>query len=887
MRCKKCKCKACSCIVNEQVKISVNKIIQNPDEKGIINVKVPTKTSELINDSGFGQGGEGDSKIENIRVNSTLAPIVNKVAQIGVPTKVSDLENDSDFATKPYVNKEVEKVFNINTSGILGNINPTTDTTMSVDGVYRAEVSGTYPNAGSVVVKEGYYTLLRKKDDGSWVLESEVKIPMQDLTKIENELESTKTKVDEFIRDFAVTTDFSMTGAEVGLRDDLKNFESNTTYRSKIFDLPTGNKNLNFRGYKPNAQQQQVDNYSCVFVELDNGVIQKIIPATFDSDNGDLVELKNVKLPDNAVKMYVNVMWIGTSVNYNTFIEILDSETSNVKDYIDNKTSALDSLNGEKKINLLYTNVGIYGKDGNFSGGNRFRSTIIPITSNAISFRFKGNQAAIGANWASGVEDFICIAFKMNDNTFDTVLHPIILPTKMIDKTFSIPQGAKEIYLSWQNLTDDNNNAILPELFFVDEPLTLEEYFSSINSRVPKSDKYDLSWRNFLGVNKINISESFVTGTQQERIQQALDFAEGKSITLILGKDHLSGSSIWNIESSLLIGDDTALVIEKGITIKFSKNYVVDTIIRNKGIGTVQGATLHSTDYMSGTGRVTPNKNIIILGMGEEHTLIEGSDIPYRANRPFTTTEEDWVGDEYGWRTLSILMCNVDGLEIGGFSMRKPKCWMIPIFKSTNFWIHDLDLKSTVRNGDGVDVISCDGGLVENILVNLYDDAVFVGCVSRKNITYPHYQYIYPCFPNINDVKDNNDSYQDTSNIDVINISGNSRSVMCRVMVVDKPKVTNISVNGLNSYNLGRGGLCTFTVEGNYESNITPPAKVGDIMNISANNIVASNRSFGFGEVCRVEGMARNVWVNDVTNKTSSRTINTGLDASVKVTNLK
>ena len=58
-------------------------------------------------------------------------------------------------------------------------------------------------------------------------------------------------------------------------------------------------------------------------------------------------------------------------------------------------------------------------------------------------------------------------------------------------------------------------------------------------------------------------------------------------------------------------------------------------------------------------------------------------------------------------------------------------------------------------------------------------------------------------------------------------------------------------------------------------------------MNISANNIVASNPSFGFGEVCRVEGMARNVWVNDVTNKTSSRTINTDLDASVKVTNLK
>lgn len=87
---------------------------------------------------------------------------------------------------------------------ILGGVLPTDDLASKPDGVYRATISGTY---NGVVVKEGYYTLLRKKDDGSWVLESEVKIPMQDLTKIETELESTKTKVNEFIRDFSVTTD--------------------------------------------------------------------------------------------------------------------------------------------------------------------------------------------------------------------------------------------------------------------------------------------------------------------------------------------------------------------------------------------------------------------------------------------------------------------------------------------------------------------------------------------------------------------------------------------------------------------------------------------------------------------------------------------------------
>ena len=91
--------------------------------------------------------------------------------------------------------------------GVNGSIDTTTDTTNLPAGVYNTQTNGTYTNAGNIVVKEGYYTLLRKKDDGSWILESETKIPMQDLTKIETELESTKTKVDEFIRDFSVEVD--------------------------------------------------------------------------------------------------------------------------------------------------------------------------------------------------------------------------------------------------------------------------------------------------------------------------------------------------------------------------------------------------------------------------------------------------------------------------------------------------------------------------------------------------------------------------------------------------------------------------------------------------------------------------------------------------------
>ena len=108
MSCKKCECKVCSCIKNDIPKIAVNEIVQNQNENDVVNIKVPTKTSQLINDSGFVQGEGLESNLDYIRVNGNLVPIINKVAQISVPTKTSDLENNSDFTTNGLLNKEIQ-----------------------------------------------------------------------------------------------------------------------------------------------------------------------------------------------------------------------------------------------------------------------------------------------------------------------------------------------------------------------------------------------------------------------------------------------------------------------------------------------------------------------------------------------------------------------------------------------------------------------------------------------------------------------------------------------------------------------------------------------------------------------------------------------------------
>ena len=88
-----------------------------------VNVSVPTATSEITND------GDGSSlfatedyveqhggKIDTISVNGTDQPITNKKVNIAVPTKTSDITNDSDYQNET----EVQALIDASLEGITG-----------------------------------------------------------------------------------------------------------------------------------------------------------------------------------------------------------------------------------------------------------------------------------------------------------------------------------------------------------------------------------------------------------------------------------------------------------------------------------------------------------------------------------------------------------------------------------------------------------------------------------------------------------------------------------------------------------------------------------------------------------------------------------------------
>ena len=83
---------------------------------------------------------ENGGKIDSISVNGTAQTITNKNVNITVPTKVSELTNDSNYATESYVDTKVSSVYKYKGSVPTYSALPSTGNTTG--DVYNVEDTG-------------------------------------------------------------------------------------------------------------------------------------------------------------------------------------------------------------------------------------------------------------------------------------------------------------------------------------------------------------------------------------------------------------------------------------------------------------------------------------------------------------------------------------------------------------------------------------------------------------------------------------------------------------------------------------------------------------------------------------------------------------------------
>lgn len=136
--------------VIEQVKVNGTPL--TPDAQKAVDVEVPTATSDLTND-GDGESpfatqayvGANGGKIDVIKVNGTAQTIIDKAVDIAVPTKVSDLTNDSGYQTASDVSGSI--------STALANGSDPYQTESDVADAISAAVSSAYTYKGSVATQ--------------------------------------------------------------------------------------------------------------------------------------------------------------------------------------------------------------------------------------------------------------------------------------------------------------------------------------------------------------------------------------------------------------------------------------------------------------------------------------------------------------------------------------------------------------------------------------------------------------------------------------------------------------------------------------------------------------------------------------------------------------
>ena len=187
------------------------------------------------------------------------------------------------------------------------------------------------------------------------------------------------------------------------------------------------------------------------------------------------------------------------------------------------------------------------------------------------------------------------------------------------------------------------------------------------------------------------------------------------------------------IRRSILVPSNTTILIDN-CTIK-QADFVFDTVFRGDNL------ILSGIDPYGIPIDVTPVENIKILGKGEARII--GTDNPCVGYHPFYREYQKMVGDFWGWRTLMFSFSNCNGFELSGLKLRQTMCWAISFDHCRNCYIHDLDIRSDVKNGDGIDFRSgCHHCVVENITGFTSDDSVACTALSRGKRTQELSKYL-------------------------------------------------------------------------------------------------------------------------------------------------
>lgn len=330
--------------------------------------------------------------------------------------------------------------------------------------------------------------------------------------------------------------------------------------------------------------------------------------------------------------------------------------------------------------------------------------------------------------------------------------------------------------------------------------------------------------------------KDYICGAKNDSEAIEACFAEaartGGDTVIFDGGDYL-------IDRAILVPSDTTVIVDN-CTVK-QNDLVFDNVFRGNNL------IINGIDPYGVPIDVTPIHDIRIIGKGDAKII--GTDKPKVGYHPFFKEYQTMTGDFWGWRTHMFNFSFGVGIEISGLKLRQTAGWAISFDNCQECFVHDIDIHSSVKNGDGIDFRSgCNHCVVENITGFTSDDTVACTALSRGKIERPLPKYL-----SVSEPYNSSHIGIDTSihHIKINNIltGGYHHGVIC--LSAHGNKVYDIEISNVKETDEG-GREATVKVYTGYGDGYNK----GDIHDIKITDVVSEKAKYAVMVACEAENLS-------------------------------
>lgn len=322
--------------------------------------------------------------------------------------------------------------------------------------------------------------------------------------------------------------------------------------------------------------------------------------------------------------------------------------------------------------------------------------------------------------------------------------------------------------------------------------------------------------------------------TDSSAIERCLDAANRTSCEKTIVFD---GKDYW-IDRAILLSSNTEVIIDN-CTIK-QNDYVFDNVFRGNNL------VINGIDPYGPPVDVTPIQNVKIWGKGDAKII--GTDKPRTGYHPFFHEYQEMTGDFWGWRTHMFSFSYCDGFELSGVKLRQTMGWAISFDHCRQCYVHDIDIRSSVKNGDGINFRSgCNHCTVENITGFTSDDTVACTALSRGKNERPLSKYLSVSEP-YNSSHENIDGSVHHIKISNIFTGGYHHGVIC--LAANGNQVHDIEISNVKETGEGQREATVKVYTGYGEG-----YRSGDIHDIKISSITSEKAKYAFLIHCETRNL--------------------------------